>query len=235
MVYRATTLVSLAVIFCGSLPYPTHAEALTDGFNTITATSGQQSFYVSHFGPTESSQGGASTSRAEDTAAVTVSDSVRSQLVAEDHRVTVTSFVESLLYVARSEGDTSPLALRIHAIAEAQADAIATTTEALEKTGARSSIKRFIFGNDYANISILKEQLQKTKVHLDELKELSQLATNPTDRAVLTTQFEKLERDETAIEQYIQTHDKATGVLGWMTQFLAKASSAPRALANNSN
>jgi hypothetical protein len=216
-------LLSLVLVALGSaaLPYSVSAEALTDGLTHITETPVMAA-------ATSTISEVVGTTSAEENAHPTASDSVRGMLIAEDHRIIVVAFVESLMYVANKNNNA--WSAEIRKIAEIQANAVATTTEAIQQTGARNGVKRLLFGNDYRHIAALKRQIVQTEEHLERLKAILANTTNATDRAVLATQLERVEKDQAKISDFVSSHEKATGFLGWFAKLMVRSDS----LANNS-
>lgn len=151
------------------------------------------------------------------------SESVRGILIAEDHRARVTSLVHSLEYVADKEsvGNAAGAQLRLIAIEEERA--VATTTQAIQKTAARGSLKRMVLGNDYHNIALLKKRVSQMQHTIERLEALRAEATNTTDTAILDTQILALEEDRKTLASFIRDHDRAAGLFGWLTKLAADA------------
>jgi hypothetical protein len=225
---RAAWLI-LAAFVPASFAYSAHAEALTDGMHTIAEIP------VSSAKTATTSAGRTvfSTTSAQDNAPKDTPDSIRALLIAQDHRVTMTEFVHALLYVANTEFGNPRISGQIRSIAEREADAVATTTEALEQTGARSSLKRLLFGSNYAQLQTLKHDLIRIQNHLEELRALAKEADTPASRAILETQIQHVEKQATSIKDFVLAHEKGYGMFGWISRALV-GGRAYADIANNS-
>ncbi|HCR52049.1 TPA: hypothetical protein DIV48_00175 [Candidatus Kaiserbacteria bacterium] len=158
----------------------------------------------------------------------TVNESVRGQLIAEDHRSTVASFAESLLYIAKKKGATSAVGAHMRRIAEAQIDSMTAATEAIQETASRGAVARLFFGSDPKNLGVLEAEMEKTRRHLAELQTLLASTTDTTERTILTAQIRALEKEQTRIRDFVVVNEKTSGFLGWFTHLLVRNNSDDR-------
>lgn len=142
--------------------------------------------------------------------------------MAEDHRSTVASFAESLLYIAKKEGAASAVGAQVRRIAEAQIDSMTAATEAIQETATRGAVARLFFGSDSENLGILKAEMAKTRRHLAELQILLASTTGTTERTILAAQIRTLEKDQAKIRDFVVVNEKTSGFFGWFTHLLVR-------------
>lgn len=144
-----------------------------------------------------------------------ISASVSGQLIAHAHRSTVTTFAQSLLAVADSEGE---LGAQLRTIAEAQKNAEATTTEAIQKVATRGSLKTFFAGGDTTSLGILRNGIRTTQNHLNQLNNILARTTDATVRATLSEHISALARDQATIQRFVNAHENSFGFLNWLAE-----------------
>ncbi len=134
---------------------------------------------------------------------------------AEDHRSTVSTFVQSLLRVANRDGG---IGAEVRAIAQAQNDSASTTAHAMARTEKVGGVKKFLFGGDYKNLGILRSEMVKTRNNIEKLENLLDRTTNTADRAELEAQITVLKNTQVKIEAFIEAHESSFSLLGWLVK-----------------
>lgn len=187
---KLTLLFSLALVL--SSPLLTHAQdtRLTDG-SRITGNT------------------------VEYTLASSSNDSVRGQLIAQAHRSTVTSSVRALLDIADRKDTDSVLATEMHRIADIQKTSEPVTTDAIETTASRGTLKTFFFGGNTASINVLRTEMIKTRDILNQLEIVNAHTINSVDAATIAAHIHSLEKDQTDIQDFVTAHEHTAGFFAW--------------------
>lgn len=137
----------------------------------------------------------------------------------ESHRSVVSLFVQSLLAIANREGG---IGSEVRTIAKAQNDSASTSAKAISETNNRSGFKTFLFGTDYKNLEILRNELVTTDNNILKLKKLVDRTVDASDRAELEAQIKTLENTQIQITAFIKAHEDSFSLLGWLVKSFSK-------------
>ncbi len=133
----------------------------------------------------------------------------------ETHRSVVATFVKSLLSVADREGG---IGKQVREIAQRQNDSASTTAEAVNKVDEKGSLRTFLFGADYKNLDVLKNEIATTTENITQLKNILASTTSATDTAALNTQIQALESEQAKLTDYVSAHENVFSLFGWFTR-----------------
>jgi len=141
------------------------------------------------------------------------------QINAEQHRNTVTDFVQNLLQTAdKDEG----IGRQVRTIAQQQNQSASTTIQAMEKVQTRSKIKTFLFGSDYKNLGTLRSETVQTRNRLEQLNKVMENVQNEGDKTELQNQIQTLEQEQTKIENFIKAQESTFSLFGWLVKLFNK-------------
>lgn len=141
------------------------------------------------------------------------------QINAEQHRNTVTDFVQNLLQTAdKDEG----IGQQVRTIAQQQNQSASTTIQAMEKVQTRSKIKTFLFGSDYKNLGTLRSETVQTRNRLEQLNKVMENVQNEGDKTELQNQIQTLEQEQTKIENFIKAQESTFSLFGWLVKLFNK-------------
>jgi len=145
----------------------------------------------------------------------------KGQVVAEEHRSTVATFVKSLLSVANIEGSDG-IGPQVRVVAQAQNDSASTTADVVIKIENRSALKTFFIGSDYKNLGQLRSEVVTTQNNIDQLNNLITKAKYNMDKTELTAQIKTLEDSQAKIKSFIKDHESSFSLFGWFVKLFAK-------------
>ncbi len=138
---------------------------------------------------------------------------------AESHRSLVSKFVQSLKEVSDREGGIGE---QVRVVARSQNDSATTTLKAMEKVEGRSSLRKFLFGEDFDSLKDIRNELATTTVNITNLKALYNKAITAEDKAVIITQIALLEDEQVRLEAYIKDHEDTFSIFGWFSKMFSK-------------
>lgn len=138
----------------------------------------------------------------------------KSNPVADEHRSTVSLFVQSLLNVANR--DQGGIGAQVKVIAQAQNDSEKSTDEAIQKLEHRSSFKTFFVGTDYTSIGEIRSEMQVTANHINQLKTLADRTTDASVKAELQAQITLMEKEQLQLEAFLKAHESQFSLFGWL-------------------
>lgn len=133
----------------------------------------------------------------------------------EQHRNTVTNFVQSLNGIADRE---VVMGQQVRTIAQQQNQSASTAIQAMEKVQTRSKVKTFFFGTDYKNLGTLRSEMVQTRNRLEQLNQLMVNVQNEGDQTELQNQIQVLEQEQVKIESFIKAHEGKFSLFGWLVK-----------------
>lgn len=136
-------------------------------------------------------------------------------VTSDEHKSTVSLFVQNLLRVADREPG---IGAEVRIIAKEQNDSSSTTVEAINEVEGRGGIKTFFFGTDYKNVGTLRATLTQNAKHIVRLQALSSQTTDPTDKVELDAQIKILQDNQVKLEQFITLHESNFSLFGWLVR-----------------
>jgi len=137
------------------------------------------------------------------------------QINTEQHRNTVSNFVQSLNDIADGEAG---IGQQVRSIAQQQNQSVSTAIQAMEKVQARSKVKTFFFGTDYKNLGTLRSEMVQTRNRLEQLNGLMENVQNEGDQTELQNQIQTLEQEQTKIESFIKAQEGRFSLFGWLVK-----------------
>lgn len=150
----------------------------------------------------------------------------KGQINAEEHRSTVSNFVQSLLQVSEREGgigeQVKTTAQQVRIIAQQQNQSEDTTLKAIEKVQTRNKVKTFLIGTDYKNVGSLRSEMVQTRNRLEQANRLMENVQNESDKTELQNQIQTLEQEQTKIESFIKTQESKFSLFGWFVKLFNK-------------
>jgi len=141
------------------------------------------------------------------------------ELNGEQHKSTVSTFVQNLLDVANKE---SGIGDQVKAVATEQEQSKEKVADAIDKVKNRNTIKTFLFGTDYKNIGQLRSEMVTTDNSISKLKTLLGETTSSGNQAILQSQITSLEQEQTKINNFITTNESKFSLLGWLVKLFSK-------------
>lgn len=138
----------------------------------------------------------------------------------EEHRSTVSTFVQSLLNVAdREQGGIGD---QVRAIATEQNDSKDNVANAIDKIKNRNELKTFFIGTDYKNVGQLRKEMVKTQNQIDKLNILLSQTTNADDQVTLLAQIQVLEQQQQKINDFLKINENKFSLFGWFVRLFNK-------------
>lgn len=137
-------------------------------------------------------------------------------LIAENHRSTVTAFVETIMSLATGTTTDRMQMQQLREIALHERDAEASTTTAIQKIAFRSTMKNFINGNDSDSLTVLKNSVAAIEYDLNQLDALLPTLSYTSSSDLLSRQAAALQKDRAVLSSFISNHENATPLLGWL-------------------
>jgi len=138
---------------------------------------------------------------------------------AESHRSLVSNFVQSLHEVSDREGGIGE---QVRVVARSQNDSATTTLKAMEKVEGRSSLRKFLFGEDSDSLRDIRNELATTTVNITNLKTLYGKALTAEDKAVIIAQIASLEDEQVRLDAYVKDHEDTFSISGWFSKLFSK-------------
>lgn len=129
---------------------------------------------------------------------------------------TVSRLVHELLQIADREGG---IGAEVRVIAHSEDESASTTESAMNKVEEKGGVAVFFFGSDFKNIGVIRSELASTTKNIARLQALLASTTNATDKASLTLQIQALQIEKAKVEAYVQTHEDAFSLFGWLTRY----------------
>jgi ATP-dependent Lon protease len=137
------------------------------------------------------------------------------QINTEQHRNTVSNFVQSLNGIADRE---TGIGQQVRTIAQQQNQSASATIQAMEKAQTRNKVKTFFLGSDYKNLGALRSEMVQTRNRLEQLNRLMENVQNEGDQTELQNQIQTLEQEQTKIESFINAHEGKFSLFGWLVK-----------------
>ena len=137
------------------------------------------------------------------------------ELNGEQHRSTVSTFVQNLLGVANKE---IGIGEEVKAVAAEQEKSKEKVADAIDKVKNRNAIKTFLIGTDWKNIGELRSDMTTTENRINRLKNLLGETTSSGNQAILQSQITSLEEQQTKIDNFIKTNESKFSLLGWLVR-----------------
>ncbi|MEK7464074.1 MAG: hypothetical protein AAB610_03075 [Patescibacteria group bacterium] len=131
----------------------------------------------------------------------------------------VSTFVKSLLSIADRE---KGIGAEVREVARAQNDSASTSASAMVKVENRGSFKKFLIGDDYRNLGVIRSEAQKTKNNIEKLESLLDKTTTAAAWAELNVEIDALEEQQATLEAYVEAHESTFSVFGWFTKLFVK-------------
>jgi hypothetical protein len=148
------------------------------------------------------------------------------QINTEEHRSTVSNFVQSLLQVSDKEKgigeQVKTVAQEMERIANQQKESENATIGAMEKIQNRSKVKTFFIGTDYKNLGNLRSEMVQTRNRLEQTNRLIEKVQNEGDKTELQNQIKTLEQEQTKIENFVKTQESKFSLFGWFVKLFDK-------------
>lgn len=142
------------------------------------------------------------------------------QRMSEEHRSSVSKFVQNLLKTA--DQDHNGIGEEVRKIANEEDASVTTTTEAIEKIEGRSPIKTFLIGTDYKNIGVIRSHIAKTQAHIDQLSRLLDQATTSTISSSTNQQLQILKQTEDKLAGFVSEHENKFSLFGWFVRLFSR-------------
>lgn len=143
------------------------------------------------------------------------------QRISDEHRSSVSNFVQNLLKTA--DENQGGIGEEVRKIANEEDASATTTTEAIKKIEDRSSFKTFLIGTDYKNIGVIRSQIAKTQAHIDQLSRLlDQTTATSTVASSTTQQLQTLKQAEDKLTNFISENENKFSLFGWFVKLFSK-------------
>lgn len=147
------------------------------------------------------------------------SENTNGQLNVREHRSAVADFVQTLLKAADRDGGIGE---QVKVIAKQQEQAIATTTNAIDKVENRSWVKTFLIGSDYKNLGALRSEMVQTRNRINQLNNLLVKIKNASSTEEIKSQIQTLKQEQTKIDNFIKAQEGKFSLFGWVVKFFSK-------------
>ena len=136
--------------------------------------------------------------------------------MANEHHRVVSRLVHELLQIADREGG---IGAEVRVIAHAEDESATTTESAMKKVEEKGGVAVFFFGSDFKNLGVIRSELAATTKNIARLQTLLASTTNATDKASLTVQIQALQVEKAKVEAYVEAHESAFSLFGWLTKY----------------
>jgi hypothetical protein len=137
----------------------------------------------------------------------------------EEHRSSVSTFVQNLLDVANREGGIGE---QVRTIANAQNDSKDNVANAIDNVKNRAGWKTFLIGTDYKSIGQLRSSVTTTTNQVDQLTKLADQAANPVDKATLDAAVKIAQQQLQKMDDFIKANESKFSLFGWLVKLFVK-------------
>jgi len=138
----------------------------------------------------------------------------------EQHRNTISTFVQGLLETADSDQDG--IGQEVQAVATEQNESKDKVADIIDKINNRNGIKTFLIGTDYKNIGELRSETVRNENQISQLKNLLDKTMNTEIKTSLQAQIQTLEQERSRIENFIKTNESKFSLFGWLVRLFNK-------------
>ncbi|OHA97942.1 MAG: hypothetical protein A3E02_00875 [Candidatus Zambryskibacteria bacterium RIFCSPHIGHO2_12_FULL_38_34] len=140
--------------------------------------------------------------------------------VAEEHRSSVSAFVQNLLDLA--DEDKSGIGEQVREVAKEQNDSKERVAKAVEEVQKRSKINIFIFGPDFKNIGKIRSEIVQTENRIEKLNKLLTGTSTTTISASTTLEVENLRIEQEKLNNFVIENENVFSLLGWFVKLFSK-------------
>ncbi|MFA6105797.1 MAG: hypothetical protein WC725_04385 [Patescibacteria group bacterium] len=132
---------------------------------------------------------------------------------AEEHRSSVSAFVQNLLNIA--DNNKGGIGEQVREVAKELDESKDKVSTAIEEIESRSKIKTFFIGTDYKNVGEIRSEIAKTENRIDKLNRL--LASLPTSTPSTSTiaEIDNLKAEEVKLNTFVSLHENTFSLFGW--------------------
>lgn len=142
------------------------------------------------------------------------------QFDGEEHKSTVSTFVQNLLDVAQKEhGEVSDKIKEIAQEQDTNKDEVANKIDTIKN---RSKIKTFFFGTDFKNVGDLRSEMVKTSNQIDQLNGLIEKTTSTETKTILQEQVKNLETQQQKVGDLLVANESKFSLFGWFVKIFSK-------------
>jgi hypothetical protein len=141
---------------------------------------------------------------------------------AEEHRSTVSDFVQELQGVA--DNQKGGIGEQVRLIAQEQNEVKEKIADQIESIQERNKIKTFLFGSNYKNLGALRSEMVQTRNRLEKLIGIMEQTTSQADKTELQNQIQTMEQERLNIENFVKTNESKFSLFGWLVKLFNKDS-----------
>lgn len=146
-------------------------------------------------------------------------EKVKGKVDAESHRSVVAEFIQSLTAVADRNGG---IGQEVRVVAQQQNEIRDRASDIIYAVQNRSKIKTFLIGTSYKNLGELRSQMAQTRNQIEQLKRLMENVQNEADKTELQNQIQRLEEEQTDINNFIVENESKFSLFGWAVKLFRK-------------
>ena len=149
-----------------------------------------------------------------------IDENGNAQFTGDEHRSSVSTFVQNLLKVADKE--KGKIGDEVKAIAKDQNDNKDNVANNIDKIKNRGGFKTFLIGTDYKNIGQLRSEMVKTGNQIDQLNKLLSQTTNADTKVALDAQIKTLQQEQQKINDFLKANESKFSLFGWFVKLFNK-------------
>lgn len=120
--------------------------------------------------------------------------------------------IEQLLATPLSGG----IGQQVREIARTQQSAQTQIDQQLAKLESKTGIAKLIFGPDLTAINTLNQQLEQTRLRIQQLTQLKQQIKNQADQVQIEAAIQTLTQQNTALINQLEVESSTPSLFGWL-------------------
>lgn len=138
---------------------------------------------------------------------------------ARQHMSIVAQEVENLLTTGSRMGG---IGQQVREVAQQQKQAQTQIQQQLGKLESRQGLMKKLFGTDYKAIKNLNQQVERSRLRIQQLQELEPQLANQIDQTRIAQVIQALTEQNTALQEQVQAEEQTASLLGWLFKLLAR-------------
>jgi len=138
--------------------------------------------------------------------------------VSEGHGSVVSQFVQNLHDIADADGG---IGKQVRVIAQSQNDSQDEIAEAIDDVEERNGFVKFLIGPNYSGIENVQVEIGANQGRINVLNQLLSGAADPVVKIVLREQIEKLQEENTKLQEFVVKSEEGISLFGWLFRIIA--------------
>jgi hypothetical protein len=137
----------------------------------------------------------------------------------QQHAAQVQSTVQNMIQLSYQINNES-LGNQIRTMAQEQINSEDNANQALEKAQMRSNFAKFFVGADYAQLKIVKQEMEQNQLRIQALQQMCDQISNESDRTELKNQLQTLEEQNISLQDQLRNEESGFSLFGWIIKFI---------------